>query len=349
MIVCNVNNSISHPPHPRRAVTANVPPGAFFIPMAFRYNLSILCLAIVTTSFVFGDASDGSAITDKIAEFRLKSNAHSKYVAELLANPSESRVLSNQSADANLEVESGDNYESTNELPVVDLSGHQSPWKVIKEPRNQHRNSEIGEKESHLNQKELDVTMPALEANQENASITYDELYSPKVPQRRIGYYFGPFISAIFPDDSSIRGAGLSGYTSKSGVATGVRVGNDFGSARIEGEYAFLTHEISGYSSGAGRNNIHDLKGRLILEKNLGERTDLRLGVGLGVAFVNKSLGLEDYNGIGFSYDFLLGWSFRVTESWSLNMDYKHYLTAAHKNYDRLQGHMIEVSASFDL
>jgi hypothetical protein len=349
MIVCNVNNSISHPPHPRRAVTANVPPGAFFIPMGFHYFLTILCLAIVSNGLLFGDDSGDPSITDKIAEFRLKSNAHSKYVAELLANPSEPSGLVNQTAGASLEVESVDNYESTVELPVVDLSGDQSPWKVIEEPYHQPRNKVIRGQESRLEKKQQSQTLLALEANQESASITYDELYSPKVPQRRIGYYFGPFISAILPDNSAIRGAGLVDYTSKPGVATGLRVGNDFGSARIEGEYAYLTHEISGYNSGSGRNNIHNLIGRLILEKNLGDRADLRFGFGLGVAFVNKSLGLEDYNGIGFSYDFLLGWCFRTTESWSLNIDYKHYLTAAHKNYDRLQGHMIEVSVDFDL
>ena len=40
------------------------------------------------------------------------------------------------------------------------------------------------------------------------------------------------------------------------------------------------------------------------------------------------------------------------TELWKigrLSLDYKHYLTSAHENYDRLQGHMIELSAGFDL
>ena len=39
--------------------------------------------------------------------------------------------------------------------------------------------------------------------NQRNP--TYDDLYAPKVAQRRIGYYFGPFIGPVFPDDSAVR------------------------------------------------------------------------------------------------------------------------------------------------
>ena len=66
-------------------------------------------------------------------------------------------------------------------------------------------------------------------------------------------------------------------------------------------------------------------------------------------AFINKDLDGKEYDGVGFSYDFLLGWSYRVMNNWSINLDYRHYLTAAHKNYDRLQGHIIELSAGFDL
>ena len=53
--------------------------------------------------------------------------------------------------------------------------------------------------------------------------------------------------------------------------------------------------------------------------------------------------------GLGFVMTSFLGWSYRVMENWSLNLDYRHYLTAAHENYDRLQGHVIELSAGFDL
>ena len=137
-------------------------------------------------------------------------------------------------------------------------------------------------------------------------------------------------------------------YDSKGGVVGGFRLGNDFGSARIEAEYAFLTHEIESILD-SGDANIHNLKSRLILEKSLGKRADFRGGIGLGIAFINLDLGGKEYDGVGFSYDFLLGWSYRVMDNWSMNIDYRHYLTAAHKNYDRLQGHIVELSVGFDL
>ena len=94
---------------------------------------------------------------------------------------------------------------------------------------------------------------------------------------------------------------------------------------------------------------MHNLQSRLILEKKIGDRADLRGGIGLGLSFIEKSFIGENFDGVGFSYDFLLGWSFRVMENWSIHMDYRHYLTAAHKKYDRLQGHVVELSAGFDL
>ena len=174
-------------------------------------------------------------------------------------------------------------------------------------------------------------------------------MYAPKVPQRRLGYFFGPFIGPVFPDDSAVRtGSGTEGYQSDTGVTAGLRIGNDFGFTRIEGEYGFLTHNI--HSPGkSGDVQLHNLQSRLILEKSLGSRADLRGGIGLGLSFIDKNLGGENYDGVGFSYDFLLGWSFRVMDNWSINMDYRHYLTAAHENYDRLQGHVVELSTSFDL
>ena len=198
------------------------------------------------------------------------------------------------------------------------------------------------------------TVLPAKTASKEitiedEVGPTYEELYAPKVPQRRLGYFFGPFIGPVFPDDSAIRTGSAQRDTSPIQVLLLV-----CGSGMIldlpgsKGEYGFLTHNI--HSPGkSGDVQLHNLHSRLILEKSLGSRADLRGGIGLGLSFIDKNLGGENYDGVGFSYDFLLGWSFRVMENWSINMDYRHYLTAAHKNYDRLQGHVVELSTSFDL
>ena len=57
----------------------------------------------------------------------------------------------------------------------------------------------------------------------------------------------------------------------------------------------------------------------------------------------------DDYSGTGFAYDFLLGTSYRLSDNWSLQADYRYYLTAAHDNYDHVKSHLWLLSASLDL
>ena len=360
MKVCNVNNSISHPPHPRRAVPANLPPGAFFTLMGLLYRQAFLLSALLLANFIQASEYASLSLTDKIVELRLKSNAHGKYVNELLAKgiTFTSFDAINKPSLINTETSVGtqDSFiPPETHLPIIDIpeqilgnpSGNLSEESVSPFPI-----EEVVEEEQGLDKEVL--VNPGFDTG-ENKEVnsekppTYNELYSSKVPLRRLGYYFGPFLSAVFPDDSSIKSPSRIPYHSKGGVATGLRVGNDFGNTRIEGEYAYLTHKIDGLSGASGKVNLHNFQSRLILEKSLGTRADLRVGIGLGIAFVNKELGGHKYDGVGFSYDFLLGWSYRVMENWSISLDYKHYLTSAHENYDRLQGHMIELSAGFDL
>ena len=360
MKVCNVNNSISHPPHPRRAVPANLPPGAFFTLMGLLYRQAFLLSALLLANFIQASEYASLSLTDKIVELRLKSNAHGKYVNELLAKgiTFTSFDAINKPSLINTETSVGteDSFiPPETHLPIIDIpeqilgdpSGNLSEESVSPFPI-----EEVVEEEQGLDKEVL--VSPGFDTG-ENKEVnsekppTYNELYSSKVPLRRLGYYFGPFLSAVFPDDSSIKSPSRIPYHSKGGVATGLRVGNDFGNTRIEGEYAYLTHKIDGLSGASGKVNLHNFQSRLILEKSLGTRADLRVGIGLGIAFVNKELGGHKYDGVGFSYDFLLGWSYRVMENWSISLDYKHYLTSAHENYDRLQGHMIELSAGFDL
>jgi opacity protein-like surface antigen len=363
MIVCNVNNSISHPPHPRRAVPANLPPGAFFILMGAVYKQTLLFSALFLGTFIFADDSGSLSLSEKIAQLRLKSNAHGKYVNELLAEPITLQSFDeiNEPSLINIEPVVGTEDSSVlpeDRLPLIDMPEPISDVKPTVDGVEENPSpsplpvTEVVEEELDL-YKEVPVN-PGLDPGS-NRDVnpeeppTYDELYSSKVVQRRLGYYFGPFLSAVFADGSAIKNPSRIPYHSKGGVATGLRVGNDFGNTRIEGEYAYLTHKISGLSGATGRTNLHNFQSRLILEKSLGDRADLRLGIGLGIAFVNKELEGHKYDGVSFSYDFLLGWSYRVIENWSLGLDYKHYLTSAHKNYDRLQGHMIELSVGFDL
>ena len=342
----NVNNSISHPPHPRRAVPANLPPGAFLF--------FVIWLALFFWFMVIPTYAQESTVNDlskKIQELRLKSNAHSKFVNELLAE----NVVLDPLVTVNdfIEFEAQPVEEISDSAKPVNLPIVQLPEQRVDSPTDNEviEDDLISNSPSFEKTKDTQSIPSSEDRTTDNSSPpTYEELYEPKVPQRRVGYYFGPFIGPVFPDDGAVRESDGSriACSSDNGFMGGFRLGNDFGAARIEGEYAFISHGISSHT-GTGRTNFHNLSSRLILEKSLGERADFRGGIGLGVGFINNELGGKDYDGVGFTYDFLLGWSYRVMNNWSINLDYRHYLTAAHENYDRLQGHIIEISAGFDL
>ena len=316
------------------------------------------CLALFTTPlFLLCNAlhATDDDLFRKIAELRLKSNAHGRFVNEMLVNdpkfhPIEAPILTS------IENDPIDNEpESVRSLPTVELPIEVEAQAFSSQPEALPQLPQVFTVDVPAEEPIAYFTeSPAMTASKEIASKddvgpTYEELYAHKVPQRRLGYFFGPFIGPVFPDDSAVRTeSGKVGYQSDTGITAGLRIGNDFGFTRIEGEYGFLTHHI--HSPGkSGDIQLHNLQSRLILEKSLGSRADLRGGIGLGLSFIDKNLGGENYDGLGFSYDFLLGWSFRIMDNWSINMDYRHYLTAAHEHYDRLQGHVVELSASFDL
>jgi len=267
MKVCNVNNSISHPPHPRRAVPANLPPGAFFTLMGSLYKQAFLLSALLLANFIQASEYASLSLTDKIVELRLKSNAHGKYVNELLAKgiTFTSFDAINKPSLINTETSVGteDSFiPPETHLPIIDIpeqilgnpSGNLSEESVSPFPI-----EEVVEEEQGLDKEVL--VNPGFDTG-ENKEVnsekppTYNELYSSKVPLRRLGYYFGPFLSAVFPDDSSIKSPSRIPYHSKGGVATGLRVGNDFGNTRIEGEYAYLTHKIDGLSGASGKVNL---------------------------------------------------------------------------------------------
>ena len=170
--------------------------------------------------------------------------------------------------------------------------------------------------------------------DQDAVSKEYENLYKSSFPERRLGYYFGPFLGFAFPDD-------IANEQSNNGMLIGLRLGRDFGSLRVEGEYSFLSHDIES----KGDSNLHNFFSRLILENELGNRADLRAGIGLGLTSVSTSMG----DHFGFAYDFLLGWSYRVSDHWSICLDYRYFLTAASKDIGRAQGHILELGTNFDI
>lgn len=177
----------------------------------------------------------------------------------------------------------------------------------------------------------------------------YKELYTPKVPNRMEGYYFGPILGLVLSKDGAVRkGTIKNDYNSDSGFLSGVQVGKDFGDVRAEVEYAYISFEASTPGQGSLSASIHNFFARLILEKELGERFDLRAGIGMGVGIVCLE-DSSDYNGAGFAYDFILGAGYRLADNLSLQFDYRYYLTAANDDYDHMKSHIWLLSAGLDL
>ena len=116
----------------------------------------------------------------------------------------------------------------------------------------------------------------------------------------------------------------------------------------IENLKQTLNYGIDNASS-SGEVSVHNISGRFLMEKEVGDRLDLRAGLGMGLTLIEKKFLSESFDGSGFSYDLLLGFSIRVMENWSILVDYRYFITAAHKNYDRLQSHLFELSANFDI
>jgi hypothetical protein len=187
---------------------------------------------------------------------------------------------------------------------------------------------------------------------EEDLDDAYAKLYDSEVPSRHRGYYFGPLLGFVYPDDIATRtpnalspgGYDQTSYESGSGHLIGLQAGKDFGSIRLEGEYAYNSFD----ASGGVQASIHNFFSRIILEKELGDRFDLRTGLGMGLGVVNLEKG-EEFSGLGFAYDFLLGVAYRVGENWGLQFDYRYFLTSANDEYDRIKSHVWLFSASIDL
>ena len=277
-------------------------------------------------------------ISERLKLLREKSKRHQSYIDSLIGGSSLNKTATKVESEKPSSNLSGNSYgidspvQNAAELPKVTL-----PDPVLSEI---DRSFDESINEVPFNPpapdstfvKQVDVEFDYQDKGLVNKE--YENLYKSSFPERRLGYYFGPFLGFAFPDD-------IANHQSNNGMLVGLRLGRDFGSLRVEGEYSFLSHEIEE----KGDSNLHNFFSRLILESELGDQADLRAGIGLGLSSVSASMG----DHFGFAYDFLLGWSYRVSDNWSICLDYRYFLTAASEDIGRAQGHILEFATNFDI
>ena len=292
--------------------------------------------------FFLSGQNQGQSIAERLAELKARSNVHENQVSQLLAERPLGRTdftIPNNEA-----------------VPVLPPPPPPSIVPAVPEARRVEQQNEV-----------IPVPIePATlaEANDQNNSTeskedldeAYAKLYEPEIPSRLEGYYFGPILGLVFPQDGAIRTLIPSTspatytkemYDSDSGYFIGLQAGKDFGRVRVEAEYSYHSFDAATASSSLSA-SIHNFFSRLILEKEIGDRFDIRAGLGMGIGIVTLE-DSADYSGTGFAYDFLLGGAYRLAENWSLQVDYHYYLTAAHDHYDHIKSHLWTISASLDI
>jgi len=174
-------------------------------------------------------------------------------------------------------------------------------------------------------------------------------LDEPSLPLRAEGYYLGFSCASVLPHSGGVRWPASSSEKDldfDAGLMVALALGKDFGSVRVELEHAFLQYDEA---SGKGDAGVSPTIFRVILENELSNRLDMRLGLGAGIDLARIKYMGDGFSGVSFCYDFLAGLGFRLNERMGLNFDYRFFLTAATDDYQRLQNHLFSAQLQFDL
>ena len=280
------------------------------------------------------------SFSDRIAEIKAKTSTHESRISSLLSRP----AIEAQSFDLPQtpfeKSESSYGVQPSKEVPYIPIP--EFNYGEVPSDAADGLDSSLSASESNEPKQEENFQEPRPELDD-----AYAELYESEGNIKRTGYYFGPLIGFVFPEDSALRtSSGIEPYSSESGYSLGFQVGRDFGTVRVEGEYSYIAHDGSGGISVG----VNSLLSRIILDFDVTESLDLRAGLGMGFGFVGIDGGSSgEPSDVGFAYDFLLGLGYNFYGSWSLCLDYKYYLTAANDAYDRIKTHAVIFSANFEL
>ena len=284
----------------------------------------------------------------RIAEIMSRSSTHENRIAALLSKPaiqSQNYEISENKKTVSLEPTIPVPPISP-EIPYIPLPEYYDPKESLsfnKEQESPTNTGSVQEPAEPTSSSSADSSIM-----DENIDDAYAKLYHAETSLRRTGYYFGPLVGIIIPDDGALRGSGsgIQPYTAENGYVIGFQLGKDFGAVRVEGEYSYMAFDGSDNIS-VGVNNLLT---RIVLESEFNDAFDLRAGMAMGVGFIGIDGGSSgEPSDTGFAYDFLLGAGYNFSENWSLCFDYKYCLSAANDNYDRIKAHMLLLSANFQL
>ena len=306
------------------------------------FQIISVLLGLSLTHLSFAQSNDQS-LDVRLAEFEALSRSHEGHVAKLLAEPSIPKT------NFNLPDQRVNNsFPDSNRDPL-------QPY--IPEPDYIYRESDVESEVTPFSASPTpsasnNIDIESSSKEQSDVEKAYDEIYSSLTPTRPEGYYFGPLAGFVFPQDGAVRELNLGTYTkdnyeADTGFLLGLQWGIDFGQVRAEAEYAYHNFDAS-IRSGSLSASLHNFLGRLIVEKEIGERLDLRVGLGMGVGIIGLNSS-TDYSGTGFAYDFVMGASYRVLDQLSVQCDYRYYLTAANDHYDHMKSHIWLISAGLDI
>lgn len=289
------------------------------------------------------------SFADRLSDWKERASAHENEVALLLAQPKLPR--------SNFELpevpKSLDLTDSNPPVSQVDMPFIPVPDYIEEEPADQNKTELILPASTTSIVKVSDTNASA--GLQQNVDEAYAELYNTDKPIKHEGFYLGLISGILFPSDVVLREpSGISpshpdnaSYDADTGYMVGLQVGHDFGFVKVEADYSYF-----GYDANRGSDtldaSIHNIFSRFILEKELSDRFDFRLGLGMGMGITDFE-GSTDYLGTGFAYDFLFGAGYRLSHDWSFQVDYRYYLTAASEDFDHVKSHMLLLSAHMDL
>ncbi|HAD22259.1 MAG TPA: hypothetical protein DCF87_09145 [Opitutae bacterium] len=311
-----------------------------------RLVLYFFFLGVVVVSSVYADFD---LINQKYLKLKQRSLDHEESIKVLLSRPKitptkfvlpEPKVVSTELTDPLIDTQTS--FISPSVIGYENTGGTEDQNSEALSPEidfDDLVNDPIG-----VTENSLDVNGSA--SNDELLSA-YDDFYAQPKLTRSVGYYFGPLFGFIFPQNGAVfnESSPKTEYKAETGTTLGLQFGRDFGKVRWDAEYNYMgfdgetDFEIS----------AHNFISHLNFDFEIGDRADLRTGLGLGVGFMNFDGNTDDHDGVGFIYDFVLGAGYRITPLWTLNLDYRYYSSAANDSYDQLKSHMLILNANFDL